>query len=197
MAALDKAISCHTAKLAHQRDAIAQQYKDIAHLFTQAQELLKPPAIMQAVLTAIESLDISACVSRDLDTKISNTVVVAITSTVSTLDTRLQSNTESPIMLALKGFAKNKLNIFIKLYYTQLLDPQTQAVNKIRRTTMEATNTFDTHLFATCTCHLEVVNNALLKVEHCCRLIILRTVQGYFWRARQRSDAICVIRPDG
>jgi hypothetical protein len=30
----------------------------------------------------------------------------------------------------------------------------------------------------------------------CCRPIILCTVQGYFWCARQRSDAICVMRPD-
>ncbi len=30
----------------------------------------------------------------------------------------------------------------------------------------------------------------------CRRPIILCTVQGYFWRARLRSDAICVTRPD-
>jgi hypothetical protein len=30
----------------------------------------------------------------------------------------------------------------------------------------------------------------------CCRPIILCTVQGYFWRAQQRSDAIRVMRPD-
>jgi hypothetical protein len=30
----------------------------------------------------------------------------------------------------------------------------------------------------------------------CCGPIILRTVQGYFLRARQKSDAIRVIRPD-
>ncbi len=30
----------------------------------------------------------------------------------------------------------------------------------------------------------------------CHRLIILCTVQGYFWRTRQRSDAIHVMRPD-
>jgi hypothetical protein len=37
---------------------------------------------------------------------------------------------------------------------------------------------------------------ALYKIECCRRPIILRTVQGYFWRARQRSDAIPVMRPD-
>ncbi len=30
----------------------------------------------------------------------------------------------------------------------------------------------------------------------CCRLIMLRTVQGYFWHSWQRPDAIRVIRPD-
>jgi hypothetical protein len=34
------------------------------------------------------------------------------------------------------------------------------------------------------------------KVVHCCRPIILRTVQGYCWHAQQRSDAIRVMRPD-
>ncbi len=32
--------------------------------------------------------------------------------------------------------------------------------------------------------------------RHCRRPIILRTVHGYFWRARQRSDAIRVMWPD-
>jgi hypothetical protein len=130
------------AELAHQGDAIALQYKDIAHLFTQAGQLLAPPSIMQAVLTASESLDINAHVSRDLDTKISNVAAAAITSMVSTLDACLQSNIESANTSALKGFAKNKLDVIIEPYCTQLLDLQTQEVNKIRRTTMEATNTF-------------------------------------------------------
>ncbi len=30
----------------------------------------------------------------------------------------------------------------------------------------------------------------------CCRPIILRTVQGYFWRTQQRSDAMRVMRPN-
>ncbi len=80
-------------------------------LFTQAQQLLKPPVITQAVLMAIESLDIGAPVSRDLDTKILNVVAAAITSTVSTLNTRLQSIIESAITLALKGFCKEQTQL--------------------------------------------------------------------------------------
>ncbi len=148
-------------------------------LFTQAQQLLKPPGITQAVLMAIENLDIGARVSRDLDTKILNVVAAAITSTVSTLNTRLQSIIESAITLALKGFAKNKLNFLIKPYCTQLLDLQTQAVNEIRQTTTEAAITFNTHLYATCTHRLVVVNNALLKAEH--------------FLERGRDDAMAVI----